>query len=1381
MSCEDKSANIDDAVSDINRDLKLDKIAQSQIEDLLAANPDLAEIIEQQALCDLPSDPVFTASQLEELGCNIDLPADLPKIADDINLDTTVPDLDNGEKCEAALEKANKQLKAEQLEYSELKILLEKLIEYRDSYNVILAYFKERATTMNRLLNKFQPILEEIRRLENKEVSLEARKTTVYTSYYLALNEGAATQADALLAEYNDIVDEIDQVSIDIQNQKDLLSQATDSEPILNIDSIKTVSNAYQEGLVPGSVSLASAVTDALSSTDYNIISNSIKGYSSTLNLTRNTPFGINDLFQRSTFIFTLNFPGLEYIPSEEDVYNEESGERNSRLINFPIRNNSRLEKNDFFKNTPFENSSLQTVSITNAGIGSVFTGLLYTEYYNKLEDPLANLFTLNEKGLTDQETLVDPNLNNTGLTKKKEGASEYFIQDFDRMEKFYQNLEINIETKKRKIREQRLKPSFDIVTSNVKKLARADIGLLLAIGGINVDITDESQALRTVIDAIEQSQADFITKSNNLDQEIFRIEKRLEEIKPTAERVKALLISIDSECFSQKDQPTSSAELESKVEKAKGDDPFGVKSLEETDPTLPTILDYKYWLEFSKILNKVALLPIPKSPISLRYWPVGLFFPTPAKLIKIPLPIIWIPLVVIPNPTGVIVVFLTINGAFISPIMFRIDSTGSKYHQLTVRGPGRRFGYSQDELVKSTIRIPLNILTAKDSIINSNQNGLNKLSDLEKEEYQAERQALVEKLNRAKKDSVRYKKIQKKISDLDESITPKTQNQKLQENIDKPESASDAIEKAKDAVRDRMNQLGEPEFANSLAIQEQIENDRESLRKRIDEIYKSDIDPREKRKKLKELRKKLSKENASMSNKKSALKKDIMDFFDKIKLPTIQIPKDSTKLNPTPSPLDQLKEDSKEQISNFKNDPTSKKNKNIKDSMKRELDSTLDIVEVNDIPTNSKGKITIDGNEKRIKDKLKEITLSLTNKLEGKSTVDVNKLKQENLDLENRIQNERDPKKKRDLKKSLSINNAKISNHNETEQLKLDNSMTPEKLKEVSNNKFSFNPFKNLSELLPIETDFTPSSSTLAPIKSAKSILNTYIDSLDSKSIKELFGGRDEISPNTIKDLYFNIINDNVPSNLNIPNKLEQKDILDSSSGVLKSLALPSKPSDLLKAFTISKKFSIDLNLLIGPLRNIILQDMDDLLLCLPVDLENNFSNLNSTDIKSELESKILNKLDELTDKLESFYSILNLLKATKGISLTKQQIASFIKPPFGPIDFAKFSAEALIKINSPNSASIGTFDLASLDKAKKSIEPVVAPIMDNPFSYVIPVSAASFGLSDVQRKLHPVMNADDIPPWERLSSRNFLFVLFLDEFISNAADKVGFFRSFI
>ena len=46
--------------------------------------------------------------------------------------------------------------------------------------------------------------------------------------------------------------------------------------------------------------------------------------------------------------------------------------------------------------------------------------------------------------------------------------------------------------------------------------------------------------------------------------------------------------------------------------------------------------------------------------------------------------------------------------------------------------------------------------------------------------------------------------------------------------------------------------------------------------------------------------------------------------------------------------------------------------------------------------------------------------------------------------------------------------------------------------------------------------------------------------------------------------------------------------------------------------------------------------------------------------------------------------------------------------------------------------------------------------------------------------RQLHPLLSQDDLPPWERLTLKNVLFLLFLDDFASTTANQVGFFRQY-
>lgn len=67
------------------------------------------------------------------------------------------------------------------------------------------------------------------------------------------------------------------------------------------------------------------------------------------------------------------------------------------------------------------------------------------------------------------------------------------------------------------------------------------------------------------------------------------------------------------------------------------------------------------YWVQFSIGLNAIAVQP--------KYWTVGLIIGT--KRIK--LPIVWIPLVCIPTPVCIFVLWLTINGIVVFPVLYTL------------------------------------------------------------------------------------------------------------------------------------------------------------------------------------------------------------------------------------------------------------------------------------------------------------------------------------------------------------------------------------------------------------------------------------------------------------------------------------------------------------------------------------------------------------------------------------------------------------------------------------------------------------------------------------------------------------------------------------
>jgi hypothetical protein len=69
------------------------------------------------------------------------------------------------------------------------------------------------------------------------------------------------------------------------------------------------------------------------------------------------------------------------------------------------------------------------------------------------------------------------------------------------------------------------------------------------------------------------------------------------------------------------------------------------------------------YWKQFSKFLNLINLSP--------NYWTIGLLIPNPSGIVKVPLPIIWKPLLCVKTNFGILVLWLTINGVIIYPVVW--------------------------------------------------------------------------------------------------------------------------------------------------------------------------------------------------------------------------------------------------------------------------------------------------------------------------------------------------------------------------------------------------------------------------------------------------------------------------------------------------------------------------------------------------------------------------------------------------------------------------------------------------------------------------------------------------------------------------------------
>jgi hypothetical protein len=71
----------------------------------------------------------------------------------------------------------------------------------------------------------------------------------------------------------------------------------------------------------------------------------------------------------------------------------------------------------------------------TNISVSELITGdsdpggLIYTQYYNLLKEPIDNFFTLSERGLSSSANQIDPKLkSNPGAAEKKENGKSYWI-----------------------------------------------------------------------------------------------------------------------------------------------------------------------------------------------------------------------------------------------------------------------------------------------------------------------------------------------------------------------------------------------------------------------------------------------------------------------------------------------------------------------------------------------------------------------------------------------------------------------------------------------------------------------------------------------------------------------------------------------------------------------------------------------------------------------------------------------------------------------------------------------------------------------------------------------------------------------------------------
>lgn len=334
-----------------------------------------------------------------------------------------------------------------------------------------------------------------------------------------------------------------------------------------------------------------------------------------------------------------------------------------------------------------------------------LITGALYSTYYDLLQDPIANLFTLEERGLTldvggiDRAVLDEVDMGGkqfgvdvTGMSKFVYNDTTYYIHDREVFQEFFTNFPDKLEAKLQWLRTHTVDPLTNAISEGYVGLAEREAKYYVA----NSLVNDFQMA-----DMISRSEG-VVIKYNALAAEIQRLTQLELDIKQqmSPDSIKERLKS-DVECIEEasvQDPPTDNGQgLKSSF--GRFDEATG-KVVDTPSPYKPNPTKNCYWNRFSLLATQYGLLPfvdpMPKTPgLGMRYWPVGFQLPTPAGLVKIPLPMIWIPLFVLGTPFGIIVLFLNVCGIFPSPMLFFIGNPGTKKFILTMRGPSDEVGCS--------------------------------------------------------------------------------------------------------------------------------------------------------------------------------------------------------------------------------------------------------------------------------------------------------------------------------------------------------------------------------------------------------------------------------------------------------------------------------------------------------------------------------------------------------------------------------------------------------------------------------------------------------------------------------------------------------------
>jgi len=799
---------------------------------------------------------------------------------------------------------------------------------------------------------------------------------------------------------------------------------------------------------------------------------------------------------------------------------------------------------------------------------------------------------------------------------------------------------------------------------------------------------------------------------------------------------------------------PAQGPGCEQKTRQQLGKDPLYLRTLSGTDSSLPDLTSQCYWKEFAKALNKVCLLPFPDltGSIGFRYWPINCIIPAGPALVLLPIPPVWRSLFVLPTPLGTLVLFLTLPIAPIgiplpSIYLLYIGIDGQKYMAFATNPPllyappsNTKIGFETDNSGLSSN--PANVLGLHPTNSYKGQpikGAFN--TSLALAVATAKSKRLAQVAAAVASGQVVVKNGAGKILPIDISASTLAS-----EYLSEPEMILQAVKPPsgefkkqmisfKAQINKQLDKLGEMQTNSIASLRQKIVNARAAA----EAAANRETDPSSRRKKRQQAR---NLNPLTLPEKIDALAKSFNDHIDNIKFGTFKYPKDPSKFNPElPSVLTAILDIVEmASVGDLKVEASAV-------SLNSQINKVLSKISVSSSSVKDRFDLSKAEDISEFKNALKKHIGSAIDYLSGKKV---------SFDLGDAV----DPQ----VREEARASNAEI-------QKKLTSALALSAFALAT--PISLNIFDFGKKCCDVAKAAPPglSPDILIAFSVLKSLIGELIGALDISSILASLGQSSKIvSISSIPRMLETMLK-SLPT-IPLPNPANLAILMNAIvAPVLTIISIPKSPTPFhLPIIPIVIPMDAILKPIIKTtitaLLNAALTGSQIASFAGP-NLIEDFDKLTGNDVVELVRGLINQTFDSIIEPITTIITIVEAITLSiRTFSFTSIESSIF------PLNLMKLALMALDYIIPPQiKTKVLNVEAMTLvqETVIKGLE-VAEPVLKN-IAWIGSLALCSLGTVTgytsvkIARVFNPIMNQDDLPPWERLTHKNPLFAIFLDE----------------